>query len=478
VRAEKAGTSEDYEVFAFKFPELVQAGAASGFATGFVQFLDLRLHRRNGTGAEDPGSRGCPIVPVWLNEPRDPSPTMRDSLVRSPILQGVILTLGLTGIYFATAPKTSWTHDPLTYTVASWSLGSRGSLVLEDYASFLEPGAPPGVIGVVEGAIGPVNVAPPGVVLHAAPLYVLFNEPIRSATVVAPAGNTVVYPVPPIWPGALVAAFATAAACGITFLSLCRLAHQRLAIRGALVLAFATSAWAVSSQALWRHGPTMLWVAMGVLWTTPAPSWRSGVAWIPAILTRPQSVVIPAAIEGYQAIKGRRMPPLPQVLAPLAGVLCVLIYNRFVFGSWSVLGGFAKELSARGPGRDVTGWLGNMAFALAHPGRGLLSISPFLVLLVPGIPTAWRAATPWVKATAIGGTAYFCLQYYFQGYAGGDRYFGYRYPLEALVAWAPLLFLSYKHWVSESRFRKVLFAAGVLIAVGLQAYGVVNPYSQ
>ncbi len=401
---------------------------------------------------------------------------MRDSVVRSPILQGLILTLGLTGIYFATAPKASWTNDPFTYTVAAWSLGSRGSLVIEEYASFLSPEAPPGVIRVVQGAIGPVTVAPPGVVLHAAPLYALFNKPIRSASVLGPTGDPVTYPVPPIWPGALVAALATAAACGVTLLSLSRLAEPRLALGGALALAFATGCWAVSSQALWRHGPTMLWVALGVLWTTPLPSWRAGAAWIPAILTRPQSVVIPAAIEGYKAFKGRRMPHLPQVLGPLAGVLCLLIYNRFVFGSWSVFGGFAAEVSARGPGRDVIEWLTNLAAALAHPTRGLLTISPFLLVLIPGLLAAWHNAEPWVKAAAIGGAAYFCLQYYVQDYAGGDRYFGYRYPLEALVAWAPLLFLSYRDWVSESRFRKVVFAAGVVIAVGLQAFGVANPY--
>ena len=56
---------------------------------------------------------------------------MRDSRDRSLILKGVILTLALTGVYFATAPKSSWTHDPFTYTVAAWSLGSRGSLVLD-----------------------------------------------------------------------------------------------------------------------------------------------------------------------------------------------------------------------------------------------------------------------------------------------------------------------------------------------------------
>lgn len=401
---------------------------------------------------------------------------MRDSLVRSPILQGVILTVALTGTYFATSPKASWTHDPFTYTVAAWSLGSRGTLVLQDYASFLSPEAPPGVIGVVEGAIGPVNVAPPGVVLHAAPIYAIFNEPIRSASVVGPAGNLVTYPVPPIWPGALVAAVVTAAACGVTFLSLSRLGDHRSALGGALVLAFATGCWAVSSQALWRHGPTMLWVALGVLWTTPVPSWRAGAAWIPAILTRPQSVVIPAAIEGYQAIKDRRMPSLPQALAPLAGLLALVIYNRFVFGSWSLLGGFAEGWSERDPGLDVAGWLANMGFALAHPTRGLLSISPFLLLLIPGLPAAWRHAAPWVKATALGGVAYFFLQYYLQGYAGGDRYFGYRYPLESLVAWAPLLFLSYRHWVKESRFRQALFAGGVVIAVILQAVGVADPY--
>jgi hypothetical protein len=402
---------------------------------------------------------------------------MRDSWDRSLIRKGFVITLALTGIYFATAPKTTWTHDPLTYTVAAWSLGSRGTFVLDDYSLFLSPEAPPGVIGVVKGAIGPVSVAPPGVALHAAPLYAIFDKPVRFASVGSPSGNTISYPVPPIWPGALVAALVTGAACGVMFLCLSRLTDERSALGGAMVLAFATGSWAVSSQALWRHGPTMLWVALGVLWATPMPSWRAGAAWIPAILTRPQSVVIPAALEGYQAIKLRRLPPLPQTVAPLFGLVILVVYNRLVFGSWSLLGGFAEGWSARDPGLDVPGWLANIAFALVHPTRGLLSISPFLLILTLGLPTAWRTAPSWVKAAALGGAGYFLLQYYLQGYAGGDRYFGYRYPLEALVAWTPLLFLSYRSWVRESRVREILFGIGVVIAVGLQAIGVANPYT-
>jgi hypothetical protein len=107
----------------------------------------------------------------------------------------------------------------------------------------------------------------------------------------------------------------------------------------------------------------------------------------------------------------------------------------------------------------------------------LFVISPFLLVLLPGLPTAWKLAPAAIKGAAMGGGAYLLVQFYLQDSTGGDRFFGYRYPLEALVAAAPLMMISYQHWVRPSRFRTRLLVAGIAIAVVLQAIGVANPHA-
>jgi hypothetical protein len=67
------------------------------------------------------------------------------------------------------------------------------------------------------------------------------------------------------------------------------------------------------------------------------------------------------------------------------------------------------------------------------------------------------------------------VQYKTYPFAGGDRFFGYRYPLEGLMALVPLLFLSYQTWEQRNRLAKWISWAGVAVALGLQAWAVFHP---
>jgi hypothetical protein len=113
----------------------------------------------------------------------------------------------------------------------------------------------------------------------------------------------------------------------------------------------------------------------------------------------------------------------------------------------------------------------NYARGLLDPRFGMLIWSPFLVVLIPGLREAWRRADDWVRGPAIGAAAYFFLQWTLNRASGGFRFFSYRYPLEPLVAAAPLLLLAYLHWIRPRPAVARVFFVCVAVAVALHAYG-------
>ena len=119
-------------------------------------------------------------------------------------------------------------------------------------------------------------------------------------------------------------------------------------------------------------------------------------------------------------------------------------------------------------------YFGNVALALVHPVRGLLVYSPFLIFLIPGLPAAWRKAPGWVQGSAIGGVLYLLFQLKANRYSGGDSFWGYRYPLEALAAAGPLLLLSYTEWLrQQSALLRRLFLYAAAGSIVLTAMGAI-----
>jgi hypothetical protein len=241
------------------------------------------------------------------------------------------------------------------------------------------------------------------------------------------------------------------------------------ALAAAYLAGLGTSAWSVAANELWQHGPGMMWIALaGALAARNLVA--AGFAYGLAVLTRPLNAFIAGATGLYLAWQRRSLWPAVQTgIGALAGLAALLAFNAVVFGEPSVLGGYEPGFVDNAQSADVVGYLRNIVMALVSPTRGLLVWSPFLIVLIPGLVSGWKAAPGWARGAAIGAVAYLLFQYKANRYSGGSGFATYRYPLEALTAAAPVLVLSYTTWVAERPAAIRVFR--VLAVVSVAAHG-------
>ena len=69
----------------------------------------------------------------------------------------------------------------------------------------------------------------------------------------------------------------------------------------------------------------------------------------------------------------------------------------------------------------------------SSPERGVLVMTPALLLLLPGCRAAWRVAPWWVRSATVSGIAYVIVQIWVSRFSGGDGFYSYRTPLEGLT---------------------------------------------
>jgi hypothetical protein len=165
-------------------------------------------------------------------------------------------------------------------------------------------------------------------------------------------------------------------------------------------------------------------------------------------------------------------------LTSCLGLVALLVYNRLLFDEWTLAAGsyqaFLGQFAGRGETYDPTDVMDlatNVAGAIASPSRGVLVLSPFLLLLIPGCFRAWRIAPDWVRASAIAGVSYAAVQVWGNNYAGGAGFYSYRYTIESLTLLSPLLLLSWTTWVAVSRARRTLFGILAVFSVFQHAVG-------
>ena len=152
----------------------------------------------------------------------------------------------------------------------------------------------------------------------------------------------------------------------------------------ALVFAFGTNTWMISSQALWQHGTGELLIALALLLVV-APSSAVRTALLGAVCVlmaanRPPDALIACAI-GLFIVWSRRRGAL-WLLAGAAIPFVALLYYNFSFIG-NVVGGYAlgkrpDEVFFRLDWSGVPG-------LLVSPTRGLLIFTPFLVFLPVGL---------------------------------------------------------------------------------------------
>ena len=362
--------------------------------------------------------------------------------------------------------------DAFTNVLTAWEIAQDGSPYLDDHEQLADP-IYTGNVGWVQ-AVGDTAISqyPPGAALHAVPFYAIWPEDAELATVSG--GNRTAPPVdiliPPLAPAAIAASLVVAIAMGLIALSFRKLVPVPVALGGAYLVGLGTSAWSVAANQLWQHGPGMLWIPAGGL-LAASNLWGSGGAYAMAILIRPHTALIAASTGILRSWSDRSLTPALKVgLTSAVGLLAVIVYNAVIFSSSSVSGGYSGGFTDQALDFDLVKYGRNVWGAMFDTTRGLLVWSPFLIPLLFGLRTAWKSAPAWVRGPAVGGALYLLLQLKANRFSGGSGFTTYRYPLEMLAAAAPLLVLSYWHWVRHQWLAHRIFIVGVLFAVFMQAW--------
>jgi alpha-1,2-mannosyltransferase len=388
----------------------------------------------------------------------------------------------LLGLYLLTATWTLPYHiDPFSNILPAWNIAETGSFHLDEHTQLADPDYVRNIAWIAPAKDSVASQYPPGAALLAAPLYAVWPEDAVTRTVAGennPDAAPVAVLVPPLGPAAIVAAVAVAAAMGFLALAFLTLGgSSRMALVAAYVAGLGTSAWSVAADKLWQHGPAMMWIALGIVLAAARPL-GSGLAFGFAVLTRPPTALIPAAIGIYRTWKERTLRPgLLIGIGATAGLATFLVYNKAIFGSFSFSAGYGTFFQDEALSTDLVGYARNVLGGAFSPANGFLIWSPFLLVLLPGLRSAWQVAPSWVRGSALGGMLYLLLQYKANRYSGGSGFFAYRYPLEALTAAAPLLYLSFREWVAKrpGSTRVFVWLVGMSVAVhSLGALGLVS----
>lgn len=388
--------------------------------------------------------------------------------------------LSLVAIYSLTA---QWSHpyhiDPLTNAITGWYLGNEGTVVADQHLAFIAKGQRGNAAWFVEASDGPVSQYPPGAAVVAGIFYAMFPTDMEVMTVQGsnrPDLPPLEVPMPPLWPATLSAVIVTAAAAAVLALTFYGLsASVPTSIVAGLLLGLATGAWAVAARMSWTHGPAMLALALGALALQRQRWGWAGAAFGLAILCRPHLAIIAAVVGIGLSITRRSASPAIRVgLASTCGLILLLAYNRAVWGVISISGGYGDDFSDRFASSDFSWFLRNVWGALVDRQHGLLTWAPFLLVLGAGAAVARRRLPDWTVLSAVGGLLYLLIQLKANRFSGGDGHFGYRYPLEATVAAAPLLFLGYWHWARERRTARLALEVGLAVALLGQVLGAVG----
>lgn len=342
-------------------------------------------------------------------------------------LVGLVLFGTVLIAYVASLLASQLNTDALANSFAAWHLAHSGSPFF-DNTRLIEINGGPEYFGT--NADGHVVISrTPGQIWAAVPFYVLLTDD-NFAHFSSRAGT-------------IAASFWSAVAVLCYYLSLRSRLPMLGAIGGTAVLAFTTPVWAVSAESLWPHAVTVLGIA-GAGWAASRERWGwAGFFFGVGILARPHVAVI-AAVVGIGVSLSRRSVRPAAMVALFSGALMALLvaWNRYVFGDWSVVGGYPQDLADVIPGHRESrlgdGYLTQVAGTLLSPNRGFLVWTPLVLVL---LPLVWRnrgRLPAWSLWMALGGIAYSVIQSAINEWTGGSGFNSYRLMLELLLCIAPV----------------------------------------
>lgn len=276
----------------------------------------------------------------------------------------------------------------------------------------------------------------------------------------------------------------TASGCvagSAVFLFLTAASHLSLGWSLLLALSYGlgTSVYPISSQSLWQHGPTELFLTMGVFFlsrtsataTSAAALAGAALAW--STWCRPTSVLTFACVAAYLlVVKRRSLVPYLATGVPIG--LALMLFNTLQFGGPLKFG--QTELAVHA--EETTGspeiWqtpIGYGAIAsLFSPSRGLFVYSPFLIFSIAGATLIWRDPRwSFLRPLPFAILAVWAIEFRHFDWWGGWS-FGYRHivdtvPLLMFLLIPVLTKLATRRWLSVS------FGLLVVLSIGVQLVG-------
>ena len=284
-----------------------------------------------------------------------------------------------------------------------------------------------------------------------------------------------------LWPnaiGALTAVLATSLSTANMAVVFKRLgAPSQLAFTSAMCLAFGTAVWTVSSAELWPHTADLFWISLAFLALTRDRTLVAGLLLAPLILTRAHLAVVIAVIGIWLAWRRRSVRVLLHFAAPaLLAVLALVAWNDFMYGTPSLVGGYAGKVEALpGHGDVLLRYLLNLAGAVGSPLRGVLLYTPLVVVAILCIPVGWRRSPDWARAALVGGALYEGVQHGLNRYSGGTSFYSNRLVLELLLLASPLVVLGYQEWRERGPHRATITRALAMTSIGIHALGAFLP---
>ena len=364
--------------------------------------------------------------------------------------------------------------DSQTLALTAHAIAKTGSPIVPQYESIV---AVPDTAGratwVVSSPRGPVAQYPPGAPLVAVPLYLVADDDLNAVRSLSPpfpegTGDLLL---PDMWPAAVTAVLVATGAIVLIGLALVDLGLDHRFAAGIMVaVGLGTSVWSVAADALWQHGPAILMIAI-VTWSLAGPHrlpWLF-VATLLLPLIRPPVIAI-SVLGVLGASFERRDWRIGAVgfSGTSLGLVALGLYNRCLFGDFSLSGGYGAGITERALSPNVGFLMRNLWSAGFATDRGVFVWSPFLLVVALAVPLVMRRIPIWVGAMALGSVFYILFQFTVNRYGGGFDFAYYRYPLEPIMGLAPLGAFAASDLLTRSRI--IGFGLRVLVGLAIVAH--------
>ncbi len=274
------------------------------------------------------------------------------------------------------------------------------------------------------------------------------------------------------------AAAIAAASVALMYLALCGVCDRwwtPLLMTGLYVTG--TAVWSVASNAMWQHGPSLLFLTGAMACLAARPTWLAALAgaWLGlAVWNRPTNGVFLAAAGLYLLIHRRRALP-GFVLAAVIPLALMCWYSVTHWGSLLAMGqGHRFAAGTHGPHKTHFHgpFIESLVGVTLSPARGLLVFSPMFALSFAALlhTLARPRTSPLALWMGLAAVAHLAVHALWSVWWGGWS-FGYRLLIEMIPALTLLLAIAWEQWLVWRWWRIALFAPLAVASIYIHFLG-------